>query len=70
MSKTTPKVEYIVWQDKIKHNDYKDIHAVGFIIKETNSFVVMSLTKSYGKYIDLQKIPRKNIISRERLSFS
>ncbi|MDP3962288.1 MAG: hypothetical protein Q8Q03_00245 [bacterium] len=42
----------------------KEIHAVGFIIKETADFIVISLTRSYGKYLDTLKISKKMIISR------
>lgn len=64
MNKNTEQAEYIIWKENNTQNECREIHAIGFVIKETKSSITISLTKNYGKYIDIQKIDKNNIVSR------
>ena len=57
------KVEQIVWTD-----GDQNINAVGFIVKETKSHTYLSLTQSYGLYLDIKKIDKGHIVSRSPIT--
>lgn len=67
MIKEIKNVEYIVWLEKNNKKEGRKIHVVGFVINETKNSIIISLTKSYGRYLDRQKILKINIISRIRI---
>lgn len=56
------KVEYIIFKEK-----EKTIHVVGFITDEDKISLTISLTKSYGNYIDSKTIRLENILSRQKV---
>ncbi|MEI6304649.1 MAG: hypothetical protein WCP09_01365 [Candidatus Taylorbacteria bacterium] len=60
--------EYIVWRQSFNKTENVELHAVGFVIKESTNSLMLSLTNSYGKYIDLQKVDVSKITSRRRLN--
>lgn len=60
-------IEHITWQN-YGYGKNTEFHATGFITKENKDFLILSLTCSHGKYIDLQKIKKNDIISREKIN--
>ena len=55
-------VEYIIFKEK-----EETIHVVGFIIDEDRTSLTISLTKSYGDYIDTKTIRLNDVLSRQKL---
>lgn len=68
MSRISHTIEHIIWREKVNTVENINIHAVGFIVSETKTSVTISLTRSCGEYIDREKISKRNIISREKIT--
>lgn len=56
------KAEHIIWLE-----NGIEVNVAGFVIEENDSYIKLSLTKSYYDYIDVETIQKNKVISRSAL---